>query len=171
MQKSLFRWSVFLGILQSKRLNQCQFLFISKLKGRHIFYKIQALSVSPSEEKNKNTSNLGVFPTRKLMDFGKQSHYNVVLNLGHTGEHTQPATSKKKTPTDGPHGDCPGRERARYGSRGRLHFKLSQFANPEISGKEIINLNSFLCNIGSFACTTSKFFFLLSIYNDKSIIC
>lgn len=45
------------------------------------------------------------------MDFGKQSHYNVVLNLGHTGEHTQPETSRKKTPTDSPHRDSSEAER------------------------------------------------------------
>lgn len=67
-QKSVFRWSASLGILQSNLAKDCQFLLQVSSKG-NVLQNPRSVHVSP-QRKNIDTNNLGLFPEQKLKALG-----------------------------------------------------------------------------------------------------
>lgn len=83
-------------------LEQMSIFLISKLKGRHRFYKLLDLSVFPEEDKTK-TSILEMFPTWKHTEQGR----NLAITYTVLTCQTRQETNRSETHTDSPHGGCP----------------------------------------------------------------
>ena len=91
-----------LGILQSTLWNQCQFPFVSKLKGWCRFCTLLALSISPKEGGKKK-------PNKLFWDISNMENKTweaILYNVGYAEHSVTQRTNKNETHTDDPHRGC-----------------------------------------------------------------